>query len=277
MLWRKQGRQGVSGLTEQIVPVELTLPFSAEIVQSKFNALQDQMAERGGLPHFVEALQKKQQLFSSLLEREKLSELDSEKLDALLELVFTARRRIPNLMQDVALDQVQQRIDGLLFGEGDINHRIGRFAGCWSDADGKQQRALWDFAAEILHFRDPERYPLMSRWVWDENTLSGAVRELIRGTDTLREIPLTNDAGVFQAVREWIGGVLTEYGLYRDLHFIVDLVLARAYADYSTAISSHMGMMQAEFGAKNDPLEMVVKLLGIDPAKKDGRSRLKRA
>jgi len=39
--------------------------------------------------------------------------------------------------------------------------------------------AAWDFAAEVLHFHAPERYPLMTRWVWDETTQSGALRELV--------------------------------------------------------------------------------------------------
>lgn len=276
MLWKKSNKS-VSGLTEKLIPAELTLPFSKEILQSKFNALQDGMEERGGLPHFVGALQKKQLLFSTLLERDRLETVDMNEIYSLLECMFTARRRVSGLLSTLDEGLLRLRIDNLLYGEGDVGQRISQFVEQMPSDDSKQKRAWSDFAAELLHFREPERYPLMARWVWDENTLSGAFRELIKGTDSLREIPLSNDAGVYQAVCEWASGELTEYGLYRDLHFVVDLVLAKAYSDYSSAVSSHMGMMQAEFGAKKDPLDMVEKLLGIDPVRKNGRSRLNKA
>ncbi|WP_204270637.1 hypothetical protein, partial [Enterobacter hormaechei] len=68
-------------------------------------------------------------------------------------------------------------LQALLEGPGGVRERMERFAaelvaaaqGVTGDARlaAKARRAACDFAAELLHFLDPVRYPLMSRWVWD--------------------------------------------------------------------------------------------------------------
>jgi hypothetical protein len=160
----------------------------------------------------------------------------------------------------------------LVYGEGKLDERMNAFCELIPATDKKAHRAIWDLAAEMLHFRDPERVPLMTRWVWDTRTMTGAVREFIRANDTLREIPVGNRPEDFQGVRAWFAERLSEDGLYRDLPYLVDLLQGQAYADYVKAVSMGVGMVHAEMGTKQDPLEFLVKLLGIDerPASKAG-------
>jgi hypothetical protein len=81
---------------------------------------------------------------------------------------------------------------------------------------------------------------------------------------------------VYEAGRAWIAEQMAAQGVYREPHFLVDLFLAHAYADYMRAMSSGMGLMNADFGGKADPMEVVKKLLGIDETRRGGESRVRK-
>ena len=131
-------------------------------------------------------------------------------------------------------------------------------------AAAKVRRAAWDFAAEALHFGDPVRYPLMTRWVWDEATQSGALREFIRGNDAMREIPFSNSPALFEGARVWLAARIAERGVYRDVPLWIDLVQAQAYAAYFRAFTE--GSLGADFARGVPAYEQLQKLLGIDAA-----------
>jgi hypothetical protein len=67
-----------------------------------------------------------------------------------------------------------------------------------------------------------------------------------------------------EGARLWFYDALGDEGFYRDLPLVTDLVWAQAYSDYARSLSMNMGLIDAQFGAKQDPLELVVKMLGID-------------
>lgn len=273
MLW--YGKQADRRDAELIEPAPLTVPLDAEICRGKLQCLLNDLSERGGMDVFVTSLEKKHELFRSVLAPEQVEAMDHGTLDTLLECVFTARRRLPAALSKMSHETLLEAVKVLLYGRESLAERVRAFAAVIPDADRKIKRAAWDFAAELLHFRAPENYPLMTRWVWDPNTVSGALREFVRGNDTMRHIPIDDRPGTFEGARVWFAEQLAALGFYRDVHFIVDLLLAQAYGDYVRAMASGMGILNADFGAKNDPAELLVKLLGIDPARRGGRPRIK--
>lgn len=273
MIW--YGRQADRRDAELIEPAALTIPLDAEICRGKLQRLLDDLSERGGVDTFVTSLEKKHELFRDALAPEQVEAMDRNTLDTLLECVFTARRRLPAVLSRVPDETLFEAVKALLYGRENLAERVRAFAAMVPDADRKIKRAAWDFAAELLHFRAPEHYPLMARWVWDPNTVSGALREFVRGNDTLRHIPIDDRPETYEGARVWFAEQLAALGFYRDVHFVVDLLLAQAYGDYVRAMASGMGILSADFGAKNDPAELLVKLLGIDPARRGGRPRIK--
>lgn len=273
MLW--YGRQADRRDAELIEPAALKVPLDAEICRGKLQRLLDDLSDRGGVDAFVTSLGKKHELFRSVLAPEQVEAMDRGTLDTLLECVFTVRRRLPAALSRVSHETLLEAVKALLYGRENLAERMRAFVATVPDADRKMKRATWDFAAELLHFRAPEHYPLMTRWVWDPNTVSGALREFLRGNDTLRHIPIDDRPGTFEGARVWFAEQLAALGFYRDVHFVVDLLLAQAYGDYVRAMASGMGILSADFGAKNDPAELLAKLLGIDPARRSGRPRIK--
>jgi len=287
MLWRKkQADKDAAAERDVIAPASLPIPPDPGVFASKFEQLLEAVEDEGGVQAFVEALNVKRELFARALDVEVLRNMTPEGMDALLETVFTARRKLPELMVGMQQADVNAVIEALVYGTEPLAERMQTFMEFFPVAEGedkatqkanqKIRRAAWDFGAEMLHFREPEKYPLMARWVWDVNTVSGAMREFIAANDTLRESPFDGRPETFEAVRQWMAEQLSAAGFYRDVPFLVDMVLGWAYTDYMRAMSSSMGLIEAEFGAKSDRTEPLRKILGIDPARRSGQSRVKR-
>lgn len=282
MLWFKRRPEGATGgAYETVEPVVLAVELDARVFTLKLASLLEALSEVGGIEPFLAALSLKSDLFEGAVGPTAIGTLDLAKLEVLLETVMPARKRIWPSLTAMGDAGVRSAVTALLYGSAPLEDRMNAFVAAVPvvapDAKGakKVRRALWDFGAELLHFRKPLQYPLMTRWVWDQASHAGAIRELVKGGDTLTSVPLGTDPGVFEAARQWLAERLADNGVYRDPHFVVDIFLAHAYADYMRALSSGMGLLNADFGGKSDPLEVVRKLLGIDAARRT-ESRVKK-
>jgi len=260
-----------------IKPTELPISLDQEIARNKISRLLQGADEKGGIDSFIEALEKKHRFFNDALIRDALSQLQAGDVEILLETVFTARRKLNLHAITISHQELVEAIEQLLYGsEADVNQRLDLFVQTLGFTERKMQRAVWDWGAEMLHYTSPEAIPLMSRWVWDAKVQSGAMREFIRGGDSMNEIPLTQTPGEFEAARVWIAERLREQGFYRDIAMLTNLVLAQAYTDYVLGMSKGLGMFESEFGGKLEPIEFIAKLLGIEPARRNGKSRVKK-
>lgn len=273
MLWfKKQSSQQT--VIEQVMPGELKIALDETICGQKLQQLQANTAGYGGIDVFIESLSNKHRLFNEAIVAG--AQLEREAVQTLLDTVFTARRKLPKILSEVPHEIVVAQIQELMNGKAPLQERMQGFVDVIATEQRKMRGAAWDFAAELLHFAWPERYPLMSRWVWDVNSVSGAMREFIRANDSLPEIPIGSEPEQYEAGRLWLSERLSEHGYYRDVPFLIDLLLAQAYTDYVFAMSSGMGMvgmMGGEFGGKLEPIDFISKLLGVDAPRKTGDSR----
>lgn len=271
MAWLR--RRQAKGSQEVLEPTDLGIELSPQRLENALNRLFENLEPDGGLERYVAALKMKSELFGRLLAADAVAELDEEGRDTLLERVFSARRRLAPHVREMDLAEFRALVNELLHGQGSVAERMEAFIE-GLPCEGKACRARRDLAADLLHFYDPERYPLMARWVWDVNTDSGALRELVPHSDQVTQLPTGGDPGTYLALREWIKEQLEAQAFYRDLDFMADLVLAEVYAEYIKAMAE--GMLRTDFGANSeDPSEHVRKLLGIDEQRLGGRSRIK--
>jgi hypothetical protein len=267
MRWfRKPAEAEAAASGSGLVPEPLQVTFNKELLGMKLAGLRAAISEAGGvdgLETFIEALRSKHEVFAGITA--KGVDIDGTDLRTLGGLVFSVRRKLGPLLAEregVMLEGVRE----LVLSELSMDDRLHAFAELAGE-DRKLRRGLWDFAAEILHFRDPGAVPLASRWVWDTSTTTGALREFIRGNDTLRQIPIGDTVAAIEGARLWFYDALAEEGFYRDLPFVTDLIWSQAYSDYARSLSMSMGLIDAQFGARQDPLELMVKMLGIDAPK----------
>lgn len=275
MLWYKKQADGAvrgTGSGDTVAAGELAVKFDKEIAGSKLKMLLEQSEDVGGIEGLIDSLEAKSLLFKTAFPVERPSDwkLEAQAFDAVTGAIFPVRRKIAAIADVLGREKLMDELTGLVYGTGCLSDRMQAFAALVPEESKKERRAMRDFAAEILHFRDPDGVPLMTRWVWDESTASGALREFIRGNDGLPEIAIDNQPETFEGARVWFAEMLADSGFYRGVPMLIDLLQAQAYSDYMRAMSSGLGMVQAEFGNSHHPIELLVKLLGIDP--KSGRS-----
>jgi hypothetical protein len=273
MAWlrNRAGRQAPAAAGER-APTSLPVTFDEPLFKRQFAQLVAAAEQDGGIEGYLAALSAKQRCFAAALAQVHASPLAKADIAVLLQSVFTARRRLGPAFEVLGGARVGALIGGLLQETGPLSRRLQNFVDAMPGAAdseresmraaAKVRRAAWDFAAEVVHFSDPARHPLMSRWVWDRATQSGALREFICGGDAMPEIPIPNNGEAFEAAREWMASCLVEEGIYRDVPLWIDLMLAHAYTGYLRAMTE--GGLGADFARGTPPQEQLKKLLGID-------------
>jgi hypothetical protein len=121
---------------------------------------------------------------------------------------------------------------------------------------------------------DPERYPLMSRWVWDARANTGVIREIWHALDVNHiVIDIPDSYAAFLVLREELSQYLTGNGIYRDVTDYVDLLTAQVYANYICEQGGNY--LRADFATPDDPMQHTRRLLGLDGVDAGGRTRLK--
>ncbi len=269
MLWYKKQADPEAMPDDQTIirPAELPVNFDEDIASSKLQTLLDEIDESPvDMDDLITSLDSKRMLMQTAfpLEAGLDWQLGNSEFGVVLSSIFPARRKLQDFFADLDASEIDQRLNGLVYGSGALTERMLNFCDLVPKEQKKERRAVWDLAAEIMHFRDPLGTPLMTRWVWDDSTMTGALREFIKGNDHMHQIPLDRRPEIFEGARSWFADFLSEAGFYREMPFLIDLLQAKAYADYVKAMSSGLGMVQAEFGGNQHPLEFIVKLLGID-------------
>ena len=276
MLWfgKRATSKAVTVATAELVPVELPVPLDAMVFQRHFAALLAGMDQDGGADSYLAALSAKRRAVSVARERAQNNACGLDAIEDVLALVFTARRKIYPALADMGDERVAALMNGLWFGTSSPEERLQQFVDAMPGAESstresvkvaaKLRRAAWDFAAEMLHYGEVERYPLMSHWVWDQATQSGALREFVRGGDAMREVPFSNDPVVFEGARRWLAEQLAGQGIYRDEALWINLVLGQGYLAYFRSMTE--GSLGADFGRGVPPNEQLKRLLGIDAA-----------
>jgi hypothetical protein len=114
----------------------------------------------------------KSQWFQSKLGRTSLPSLSSAEYYSLLRRIFSSRRKAEAIMKTFRPEDLREWTWMLLYGTDSTKDRFQTFV---DRLDGLEDNIRRDIASEILHFTDPERYWLWTRWMWDPKTRTGAL------------------------------------------------------------------------------------------------------
>ena len=261
------------------VPVSADRPvldLSGPILTRALETLVAGTEKQGGVEYWIDALKLKSRMFQQVLGQGDPADLALDSFKGLCAFMASVRRRVGPYLEQPAWEDLVRAIDGLLDGVDDTattDRRVAAF--CRQFPQDRKHRWVRDLAAEILHNVDPERYPLMCRWVWDRQANTGVIRE-IWFDDNVDNITLavTDGYETYLVLREELSQFLSDNGVFRDMIWYVDLLCAKIYADY---IAAQGGVyLRADFSAPGDPMEHTRRLLGLDGVKAgSGRTRLK--
>jgi hypothetical protein len=230
---------------------------------------------QGGVERYVDALKLKSTVFRQALDEDPAG-LESATFKQLCAFMATVRRRIGPWLEEPSFGELRASIAALLAARQDTagtDSRVQAF--CVSFADAGQHRWIRDLAAELLHNVDPERFPLMTRWVWDAGTNTGVIREIWHGDAVDHMVlPVPDRYDSYLVLREELSQYLAGQGFFRDVIWYVDLLCAHIYAEYIGEQGA--SYLRTDFSAPEDPMQHTRRLLGLDGVQAgSGRTRLK--
>ena len=228
----------------------------------------------GGIETVVEGLNGKSQLYQRIFSNQGQELLANDLYDACA-FMPTVRRRlqhyltnnlqnvngliqaVQNLLCDVAVDNVDRKFDTL---ENELSA-------------SKRDRWMRDFAAEIVHYGNPEVYPLMTRWVWDFQANTGVLREIWYSEYDLNRLNIPNGIATHLELRRELTQFLKDLGVYKDMALMIDVYLAWIYAQYIG--NQGDSFLKTDFSSSEVSFHYALRMLGLDVASTvDGKSKL---
>ena len=157
------------------------LDLSGELLRGALQTMVAGSEEHGGVERYIDAVKLKSQMFRQALVENEIRELDLETFKGLCTFMATVRRRISSWLNEGSFGDMRELIVDLFDEAEHIDNRIGRF--CDAFPQDKKHRWVRDLAAELLHNADPERVPMMNRWIWDAKANTGVIREIWHAED----------------------------------------------------------------------------------------------
>jgi len=195
-----------------------------------------------------------------------LAAANAEAVRPILTRVFATRRRSDDLLVAVGAPALAGAIRDLVHGGGRVETRFTAFDDALAVIEAPVRR---DLAGECLHFADPDRYWLWSRWMWDPETRTGAL-PLVMVEDF--DFAGADAGAVYLRVGAATAAVIAtarDLGFQRmgASPFAVDVYLAAIYGIYLYTVT-RLRMTQ-EFNKVIPQLpDLVRRLLGVwSPAK----------
>ncbi|MBI1418926.1 MAG: hypothetical protein GC146_17075 [Limimaricola sp.] len=257
-------------------PTGPVLDLSGPRLRRAFEHLTESAEPTGGVERYVTALSLKASLFEEVLGKGRVAEMSEPEFLDLCAFVTPARRRVGGWLAENGFAAMRARLSLLLKGwsdTGTVDARLAEFVGSFP-AD-KAHRWTRDLAAEVLHFTAPDRYPLMTRWIWDARVGTGVLREIWFADDVdAAKIDVADDFAAFRTLADEIEGFLRDNGVFRDLPFYADLLMSHVYSAY---INDRGGQyLRSDFQTHGDPMTHTRRMLGLDAVDTEtGRTRLK--
>ena len=257
-----------------IRPSEIERPvldLSGDALRAAAQAMVAGSEEHGGVERYVDAVKLKSEMFQQAMDD--IENLELETFKGLCTFMATVRRRIGPWLNEDAFADIRTRFAELFDEDVAVDARVESF--CARFPQDKKHRWVRDLAAETLHNAQPERFPLMNRWVWDAKANTGVIREIWHAQDVDHiTIPVGDTYGTYLMLREELSQFLSDNGFFRDILQYVDMLCAQVYAQY---ICEQGGSyLRADFSAPEDPMQHTRRLLGLDGVRAgNGRTRLK--
>jgi hypothetical protein len=251
------------------------LDLSGEILAQSLRAMVTSAEEHGGIERYVEAVKLKSALFREVFAGG-VGALQPERFLELCAFMPTVRRRIAPYLDEKGFTRIRDGLTALMErqnGATSPDARLAQFCACFPE--DRDHRFVRDLAAEILHNVDPERYPLMTRWVWDARANTGVLREIWFADDVDHvTIAVDDNYATFLMLREELAQFLTDNGVFRDVPEYIDILCAQIYAQYICAQGGTY--LRTDFAAPEDPMGHSRRMLGLDGVRPgSNRTRLK--
>ena len=173
----------------------------------------------------------------------------------LFEVIFYAKKHYSEVINSTGVAQFSQAYSLLKDSSKPYEERVNQFV---SMVKGGNKKDIEDMAKEIIHFLEPEKYPLWTRWIWNKERNTGAITYVLKDGVTLK-----SESEFFSALQE-LKSVLDIFGLDTGNYYPTSIFLVYAYVrllDYTT----HLAIDRKVAGLLPTHLTTTALVLGLKP------------
>lgn len=124
------------------------------------------------LQSLASKLEKKSSRFQTALHRESIAVLEHQSMRNMLHEVFSTKRKADSILEKYPAQVLTTLIRSLLYGSESLEYRFDRFCSSLPLLD---ENVRFDFASELLHFTQPEKYWLWTMWMWNPKSKTGSL------------------------------------------------------------------------------------------------------
>ncbi|MDH5474736.1 MAG: hypothetical protein OEX22_03490 [Cyclobacteriaceae bacterium] len=128
--------------------------------------------QKDDLVEIAAQLEEKSAFLKSNLNRVELPTLTVDELTQVFKKVFVVNRKTKLLFETYSLEEYKTSIYALLYDERPVKERFQNFIDTHKKLD---IYIRFDLASELLHYNEPNKYWLWSRWLWDPKLNTGAL------------------------------------------------------------------------------------------------------
>ncbi|MDH5366216.1 MAG: hypothetical protein OEW67_04465 [Cyclobacteriaceae bacterium] len=117
-------------------------------------------------------VENKSHFMQQYLNRVELPTLTVDELTQVFKKIFVVNRKIKLMFDSYSLEEYKTSIYALLYDELPVKERFQNFIDTHKKLD---IYIRFDLASELLHYNEPNKYWLWSRWLWDPKLNTGAL------------------------------------------------------------------------------------------------------
>lgn len=140
------------------------------------------LAKSSELEDIGRKLEAKSRIISGILTEDKIDSLNEEDIKTVIGMIFTIRRKTKRIIKANGIEHIRASIADLLYGEKKIEDRFNKFV---DSIDSVEMKMRLNFAGELLHYSNPDKYWLWTNWIWDPDTKTGSLPLVIQDFSNL--------------------------------------------------------------------------------------------
>jgi len=202
------------------------------------------------LQTILDAMELKSKTLRSL---EISTEEDARKL---FESVFYARKHFSDIISKTSILELSSAFSQLKDPSLSYSERVEKFK---SIVKGGEKEDIEDMAKEIIHFLEPEKYPLWTRWIWNKERGTGSINYVIKD-----DVKINDEKELFSAINE-LRNVLEIFGLEsKGKYYVTSVFLVYAYVRYLD-YTTHLAVDKKAAGLIPTHLSTTALVLGLKP------------
>ncbi|QKQ99214.1 hypothetical protein GWK48_01315 [Metallosphaera tengchongensis] len=177
-----------------------------------------------------------------------------EEMKKVFDSIFYARRHFEEVLKKAGVSKFSSALGYLKDEEMSYNERLSKFLA----TIGYNDEDIEDMAKEIMHYLYPEKFPLWTRWIWNNKKNTGSINYVLK-----EGLNLKSETEFLSSVDE-LKRVLEIFGLSSGNYYPTSVFLVYAYVRYLD-YTTHLAVDKKAAGLIPTHLTTTALVMGLKP------------